>query len=34
MPLSAADGDIYDWAIPWSQWQSLSALSANSTVDD
>ena len=21
VPLSAADGDIYDWAIPWDQWQ-------------
>ncbi|MBC2639442.1 MULTISPECIES: Ig-like domain-containing protein [unclassified Rhodococcus (in: high G+C Gram-positive bacteria)] len=24
--LSPADGDIYDWAIDWSEWQSLSAL--------
>ena len=24
--LSAADGDIYDWAIPWEQWQAGSAL--------
>ena len=24
--LSAADGDIYDWAIPWDQWQAGSAL--------
>ncbi len=24
--LSAADGDIYDWALPWSEWQALSAL--------
>ena len=24
--LSAADGDIYDWAIPWSEWQAGSAL--------
>ncbi|MFP5373229.1 MAG: Ig-like domain-containing protein [Actinomycetes bacterium] len=24
--LSAADGDIYDWAIPWNQWQAGSAL--------
>ncbi|MET3805678.1 lipoprotein-anchoring transpeptidase ErfK/SrfK [Nakamurella sp. UYEF19] len=24
--LSAADGDIYDWALSWSTWQSLSAL--------
>ena len=25
--LSAADGDIYDWAIPWEQWKAGSALS-------
>lgn len=24
--LSAADGDIYDWAIPWERWQAGSAL--------
>jgi lipoprotein-anchoring transpeptidase ErfK/SrfK len=24
--LSPADGDIYDWAIPWSEWTTLSAL--------
>jgi lipoprotein-anchoring transpeptidase ErfK/SrfK len=24
--LSAADGDIYDWAIPWAEWQAGSAL--------
>jgi lipoprotein-anchoring transpeptidase ErfK/SrfK len=24
--LSRADGDIYDWAIPWDQWQAGSAL--------
>ncbi|MFC0448799.1 L,D-transpeptidase [Rhodococcus jostii] len=24
--LSAADGDIYDWAVDWPEWQSLSAL--------
>jgi lipoprotein-anchoring transpeptidase ErfK/SrfK len=24
--LSAADGDIYDWAVPWAEWQKLSAL--------
>lgn len=23
--LSEADGDIFDWAIPWSDWQKLSA---------
>ena len=26
VPLSEADGDIYDWAIPWSEWTTLSAL--------
>ncbi|WP_308127950.1 L,D-transpeptidase [Modestobacter italicus] len=25
--LTAADGDIYDWAIPWDQWTAGSALS-------
>ena len=25
--LSAADGDIYDWAVPWDQWKAGSALS-------
>ncbi|GGF95625.1 L,D-transpeptidase [Rhodococcoides trifolii] len=24
--LSAADGDIYDWAIDWATWQTMSAL--------
>ena len=24
--LSAADGDIYDWALPWATWTSMSAL--------
>lgn len=24
--LSAKDGDIYDWAIPWEQWRAMSAL--------
>jgi lipoprotein-anchoring transpeptidase ErfK/SrfK len=24
--LAPSDGDIYDWAIPWDQWQALSAL--------
>ncbi len=24
--LSAADGDIYDWGIPWEEWQAGSAL--------
>ena len=29
IPLSAADGDIYDWTIDWDTWKSLSALAAN-----
>ncbi len=24
--LAPSDGDIYDWAIPWPEWQALSAL--------
>lgn len=28
--LSQADGDIYDWAIDWPTWQSMSALSGGS----
>lgn len=24
--LSATDGDVYDWTVPWSQWVSMSAL--------
>jgi lipoprotein-anchoring transpeptidase ErfK/SrfK len=26
VPLSAADGDVYDWAIPYDQWKAMSAL--------
>lgn len=26
IPLSAADGDIYDWTIDWNTWKSMSAL--------
>jgi len=26
--LSYADGDIWDWAVPWSEWTAMSALSA------
>jgi lipoprotein-anchoring transpeptidase ErfK/SrfK len=26
VPLSAADSDVYDWAIPWDKWTTLSAL--------
>ncbi len=25
--LSYADGDIWDWAVPWDEWESMSALS-------
>ncbi len=24
--LSAADGDVYDWAVPWDRWTAMSAL--------
>ncbi len=24
VPLSAADGDIYDWALSWDQWKAIS----------
>ncbi|MEO6881581.1 MAG: Ig-like domain-containing protein [Mycobacteriaceae bacterium] len=26
IPLSAADGDLYDWALDWKTWKSMSAL--------
>ncbi len=26
--LSAADGDVYDWAIDWNTWKSMSALAS------
>ncbi|WP_227997262.1 L,D-transpeptidase [Nocardia australiensis] len=26
IPMSAADGDVYDWTIDWSTWKGLSAL--------
>ena len=25
VPLSAADGDVYDWTYSWDEWQGLSA---------
>ncbi|RJO76574.1 L,D-transpeptidase [Nocardia panacis] len=28
IPMSAADGDLYDWTIDWPTWQSMSALTA------
>jgi lipoprotein-anchoring transpeptidase ErfK/SrfK len=27
IPLSYADGDIWDWAVDWNEWKSMSALS-------
>ncbi|MEZ0340214.1 Ig-like domain-containing protein [Mycobacterium sp. pV006] len=27
IPLSYADGDIWDWAVPWDEWVAMSALS-------
>ncbi|WP_229683889.1 L,D-transpeptidase [Nocardia camponoti] len=30
--LSQADGDIYDWAIDWPTWQSMSALAGTPTA--
>ena len=30
--LSPSDGDIYDWAIPWSTWTKMSALAKDSIV--
>lgn len=27
IPLSAADGDIYDWTVDWATWTGMSALS-------
>jgi len=26
VPLSAQDGDIYDWSFDWAGWQALSAV--------
>lgn len=25
-PLTGADGDIYDWTVPWDEWLAMSAL--------
>ncbi len=25
VPLSASDGDLYDWAVPWDQWRPLGS---------
>ncbi|MGE0217437.1 L,D-transpeptidase [Mycolicibacterium sp.] len=32
--LSYADGDIWDWAVPWEEWVAMSALSAQPSPDD
>ncbi|ORB25176.1 L,D-transpeptidase [Mycolicibacterium moriokaense] len=29
--LSYADGDIWDWAIPWDEWKSMSALTSEAS---
>jgi lipoprotein-anchoring transpeptidase ErfK/SrfK len=29
VPLTSTDGDLYDWTIPWDQWQGMSALAQN-----
>ena len=29
IPMSQSGNDIYDWSIPWDQWQAKSALSPN-----
>jgi hypothetical protein len=26
VPLSARDGDIWDWTLSWEEWKDLSAL--------
>ena len=25
-PMTGADGDIYDWTVPWDSWLAMSAL--------
>jgi lipoprotein-anchoring transpeptidase ErfK/SrfK len=32
IPLSEADGDIYDWIYDWQTWQSMSALAGDPEV--
>jgi lipoprotein-anchoring transpeptidase ErfK/SrfK len=32
--LSYADGDIWDWAVPWEEWTSMSALSSQKAPTD
>lgn len=32
--LSYADGDLWDWAVPWDEWVAMSALSEQKTPND
>ncbi|WP_167109521.1 Ig-like domain-containing protein [Mycobacterium sp. DL592] len=32
--LSYADGDIWDWAVGWDEWKSMSALSATQSLSN
>jgi lipoprotein-anchoring transpeptidase ErfK/SrfK len=34
IPLSYADGDIWDWAVPWDEWVSMSALSPQNSPNE
>lgn len=34
IPLSYADGDIWDWAVPWDEWRAMSALSGEEPPSD
>jgi lipoprotein-anchoring transpeptidase ErfK/SrfK len=34
IPLSYADGDIWDWAVPWDEWKSMSAISSEAAPVD
>lgn len=34
IPLSYADGDIWDWAVDWDEWKSMSALSSAQAPTD
>ncbi|BBX18886.1 transpeptidase [Mycolicibacterium duvalii] len=33
LQLSYADGDIWDWAVPWEEWVAMSALSDRKSPD-
>ncbi|MBN3457035.1 L,D-transpeptidase family protein [Mycobacterium sp. DSM 3803] len=32
--LSYADGDIWDWAVPWEEWKAMSAISSEKPPPD